>query len=167
MNTKNELLTFVRAEFAQWEALLGTLSEEQLTTPTFRPDFSIKHELAHLKVWQEISIARIEAGLHHTTPDYSGTPAFTPDVDETPDILNQWTYEQYHEQSWYDVYTAWRDGFFRFIVLADALPESDLFETGKYTWLEGYTLADVFLWSCEHHLEHREYVQQRIAAQQA
>jgi hypothetical protein len=166
MNTKNALLDLLDDEFQQWTTLLENLTEAQCTAPIFRPNFSIKDELAHLKVWQEISIARVEAGLHHTAPDYSATPAFTPDLDENPDILNQRTYEQYRHQSWAEVYQVWRDGFLRFMTLGETVPESDLFDAEPYSWLEGYTLANVFLWSCEHHLEHREYVQQWIADQQ-
>lgn len=156
MNTRQQLLATIRHEFDEWETLLARFSVEDLTTPHLRQNISIKDELAHLRVWQQISIARLEAGLHHTTPDYTVVPPFTPAIDDTPDILNAWAYEHYREQSWTSVYQAWREGFLRFLELGEAIPESDLVDVGKYPWLEGYALADVLVGSYEHHKEHRD-----------
>ncbi|HET7143457.1 MAG TPA: maleylpyruvate isomerase N-terminal domain-containing protein, partial [Anaerolineales bacterium] len=63
MNMKDHILTAFREQFDQWEELLSKLSEEQITAPHFDYDWSIKDVMAHLWAWQQISIARMEAGM--------------------------------------------------------------------------------------------------------
>jgi hypothetical protein len=48
----------------------------------------------------------------------------------------------------------WRVGFLRCLDLAEAIPEKDLLEAGRYPWLPGYPLVAVLLGSYEHHEEH-------------
>ena len=39
---------------------------------------------------------------------------------------------------------------------ANEIPEKDLMDPDRYPWLSGYSLADIVLFSMEHHREHRE-----------
>ena len=44
----------------------------------------------------------------------------------------------------------------RFFELAEAIPEKDMMETGRFRWIAGYALSAVLLGSYEHHEEHLE-----------
>lgn len=153
--TKGEILALVQNEFEQWEQLLNGLSESELTTPIQEDDWTIQDIVAHLYAWQQLSIARLEAGLHECTPDY---PAwFNAEAEENARLVNEGTYATYHARPWAEVYGLWRDGFLRFIALGEAISEARLLDAERYDWLDGYSLAAVMHFSYEHHhIDHLE-----------
>jgi hypothetical protein len=154
---KQELVTALRDVLQRWETLLATLNEEQITAPQLPGGLSIKDVIAHLRVWQQRSIARLEAAQTGREPDLAGWPAgLDPESDEHLDQINAWIYETNRDQPWSSVYRDWRDGFLRFLDLADDTPERDLFEA-RYPWLEGYPLAAVLQGSYDHH--HEEHLE--------
>jgi hypothetical protein len=158
MNDKQQLMATLKQEFDRWEELVAGLSEEQLNTPQPTSTMSIKDVLAHLMAWQQRSIARLEAAVHNTEPEFPKWPIRLDSYeDDNPDQINAWIYQTYHDQPWSDVHRKWRDGFLRFMELGEAIPEKDLFEVGKYHWLKEYSISMVLVWSYEHHhIEHLE-----------
>ena len=48
MNMKEHLLAALREHFERWELLLANLSEEQISSPAFDLNWSIKDVMAHL-----------------------------------------------------------------------------------------------------------------------
>ena len=151
----------LRDEFKRWEELLAGISEEQIIAKQLPDTLSIKDVIAHLWAWQQRSIARMEAGLHDREPDYPNWPAeFDPEPEGEPDQLNAWIYETNLEKLWSQVYGDWKSGFLSFLELAEAIPENNLFEIGRYIWLEKYPLSAVLLGSYEHHEEHLEDLQE-------
>jgi len=157
MNDKQQILTTLRAGFNHWEELLAGLSEQQITTPLLPSNWSIKDVIAHLRAWQQRSIARLEAALLDKEPEFPRWPAkLDPEPEGQPHQMNAWLYETYREQPWSSVHRDWREGFLRFLELGEALPEKDLLEPGRYPWLEGHPASLVLLASHEHHQEHLE-----------
>src|SRR5690554_592899 len=131
MNTKEEMLTGLREELSRWQELLAGLSEEQITAPDLPGGWSIKDVMAHLMAWQLRSIARVEAALDGSEPQFPHWPAhLEPDNDEDLEELNEWIYNHYRDQPWPTVYRTWRDNFSRFIELGEQIPEEDLQEVG-------------------------------------
>ena len=128
----------------------------------------MKDDLAHLWTWQQRSIARLEAARNNHAPEYPAWPVDgDPDAEEhSPDKLNAWIFETNRDKPWAEVLSAWRNGFLRFIMQAEATPEKDLLEKDKYAWLPGYALADVLTGSYEHHAEHRPPVLARLGLTQ-
>ncbi|HWQ12790.1 MAG TPA: ClbS/DfsB family four-helix bundle protein [Roseiflexaceae bacterium] len=164
MNEKRGILTALQEEFNRWETLLAGLSEAQITAPLLPENWSIKDVIAHLRAWQQRSVARLEAALHGREPAYPAWPEqFDPEVEGEPHDLNAWLYAAYRDQPWAGVQRDWRAGFLRFLELGEAIPEQDLIEVGKYPWLEGYALIAVLQGSYEHHREHAEYLEPVIA----
>jgi hypothetical protein len=160
LSDKQQILTMLREEFNRWEVLLASLSEEQITAPQLPDDWSIKDVIAHLRAWQQRSIARLEAALRGGAPEYPAWPEqFDPEMEGQPHDLNAWLYAKDRDQPWPSAHRNWREGFLRFLELGEAIPEQDLLETGKYTWLEGYALFAVLQGSYEHHREHAEYLE--------
>jgi hypothetical protein len=159
MNDKQHILTMLRDEFDQWDALLGSMNEAQITAPQLESSWSIKDVVAHLWAWQQRSIARMEAAVHNREPQFPEWPAaFDPESEGQPHQLNEWLYATYRDKSWLDVYTDWKAGFLWLMELAAQIPENDLLEQGRYAWLEDYPLLLILTASVEHHAEHRGWL---------
>lgn len=157
MNDKAQMLRMLSEEFNRWEELLASLSEEQINVSLTPSIFSIKDTLAHLRAWQQISIARLEAAQLNKEPVLPDWAAgFDPD-EEDADPLNARIYETFRQQPWSRVYQDWRDGFLRFLELAEQIPENDFLDEEKYPWMKGYSLLSVLQGSYEHHhIDHLE-----------
>lgn len=159
MKSKSQILQEAREEFNRWEAILTRLSAEQIASPNLPSTWTTKDVVAHLWAWQQRSIARLEAALHDKAPEFPEWPhEFDPEVEEEPDALNAWLYEQYRDKLWTAVYQDWRAGYLRFLELGETIPEEDLLHVGKYPWLEDYPLAFIISASVEHHAEHRGWL---------
>lgn len=157
MSMKDHILTALREQFDSWEELLASLSEEQITAPHFDLDWSIKDVIAHLWGWQQISIARMEAGMLDREPEFPKWVIELQGVwEENADQTNARIYEINHEKPWSEVYQNWRDGFLRFLELGNKISERDLLDGDKYPWLKGYSLAFILVASYDHHQEHLE-----------
>jgi hypothetical protein len=159
MEGKKQIITTLREEFRRWEELLDGIDEEQITAPQLSGNWSIKDVIAHLWAWQQRSVARMEAAVHDKEPDFPPWPEeFDPEAEGQPHELNAWIYESYREKPWPRVHEDWRVGFHRLLALGEEIPEENLLEPGRYTWLEGQPLSLVLLASCEHHEEHRGWL---------
>ena len=159
MTEKAQIVTMLQEEFTRWEDILAGLNEAQITAPDLSDGWSIKDVMAHLWAWQQRSIARMEAAVHHTEPEFPQWPEeFDPEAEGMPHELNDWLYNANKNKSWAQVYGDWRTGFLHFIELAEAVAEDDLLTPGRYAWLEGHPLALVLTASCEHHEEHRGWL---------
>lgn len=155
MNMKEHILAALREQFDRWEELLGGLSEEQITTPQFDLDWSIKDVVAHLWGWQQTSIARMEAAGEQREPELPRwIGEASGDWEEDADKTNARIYETFHHMTWAEVYQDWREGFLRLIELGEPIPERDLLDSDRCAWLRGYSPAFILVASYEHHQEH-------------
>ena len=157
MNMKDHILTALREEYDRWEDLLSILSETQITASLSPSDWTIKDVIAHLRTWQQRSIARMEAALFNREPEFPGwLPGVDPDAEGATDRVNAWIFENNRGLSWLQVYQNWSEGFLLFLEAGEGFPERDLLDSSKYPWLKGYSLADILLASYDHHQEHYE-----------
>ena len=157
MNMKEHILAALREQFNIWEELLASMDEEQITAPHFDFDWSIKDVMAHLWAWQQISIARMEAGVLDREPEFpKWILNLGEDWEEDADRVNALTFETNHEKPWSKIYHNWRDGFLRFLELGNQISEKDLLDGDRYPWLKGYSLAFILIASYDHHQEHLE-----------
>jgi len=160
MNMKEHILAALREQFNIWEELLANMSEEQIIAPHKPSDWSTKDEIAHLRAWQQRSIARLEAAQFKREPEFPKWPAeLDPNSEGDTDQINTWIYETAREQPWSKVHPNWREGFLRFLELGEAISEKDLLDEGRYPWLEGKPLAFILLSSYDHHQEHLDGTQ--------
>ena len=157
MNMKDHIVAALSEQFERWEELLGTLSEKQLTAPQFDFGWSIKDVLAHLWAWQQISIARMEAGVQDREPEFpKWIVSIGQDWEEGADRVNALTFERNHNKPWSEVYENWKSGFSRFMDLGNQISERDLLDGDRYPWLKGYSFAFILVASYDHHQEHLE-----------
>lgn len=157
---KEHILAALREQFHRWEELLTSLSEEQINTPQFDLDWSIKDVMAHLWAWQQISIARMEAGVKDREPEF---PNWIVDSvenwEENADQVNIVIFDQQHGKPWLEIQENWRNGFLRLLELGSKLSERNLLDGDRYSWLKGYGLAAILIASYDHHQEHFEKLQ--------
>ena len=157
MNMKEPILSALREQFENWEKLLSILSDEQLTAPHFDLDWSVKDVMAHLWAWQQISIARLEAGVQDRIPELPGWIVDSVENwEENANQVNEHTFEKYHHKPWSEVYGTWRNGFLHLLDAGEQISERDLLDGDRYSWLHGYSLAAILIASYDHHQEHFE-----------
>jgi hypothetical protein len=157
MNEKSELSAALREEYHRWEGLLAGLSEAQISAPLPSSHWSVKDVVAHLRAWQQVTIARLEAALSNeepTFPEWLGGEH--PEAEDNLETYNERIYRAHRDQPWAAVHRAWKDGFMRCLELAESVPEEDLLESGRYPWLPEYPLSAVLLGTYDHHREHLE-----------
>lgn len=157
MNMKEHILTALREQFNRWEELLGSLDDEQITTPHFDDNWSIRDVIAHLWAWQQISLARLEAASLNREPEFpKWIVESLGDWEENADQTNARIYQACHEKSWLEVHGNWRNGFLRLLEAGKPISEKDLLDGDRYPWLKGYSLAFILVASYDHHQEHFE-----------
>ena len=157
MNMKEHILAALREQFERWELLLANLSEEQISTPAFDINWSIKDVMAHLWAWQQISIARMEGGVQDREPEYpQWIMSIGEDWEEDANRVNALTFETHHEKAWPEIYENWKTGFLRFLELGNKISERNLLDGDRFHWLKGYSLAFILVASYDHHQEHFE-----------
>ena len=149
---REEILEKLREEFERWEELLASLSEEEITTSRLPNGWSIKDLMAHLMSWQQVTRARLEAarqGEHPVYPEWLA--GASPESEDELHRFNARIYEIHREKSWSEVHREWRDGFIEVLRLGEEVPEDDLVEPGRYSWLDGHPLIAVLQGTYEHH----------------
>ncbi len=157
MSMKQHILTALREKLNDWEELLASLSEEQITAPLLPSPWSIKDVMAHLRAWQQRSIARVQAAQLNREPEFPKWVAgLDPDLEGSTDKINAWIYETNHERPWSSVHRDWREGFLRFLELGETIPEIDMLSAGRYPWLGAHALSFILIASYDHHQEHFE-----------
>ncbi len=167
MNMQEHILAAMHEEFDQWEAFIATLTPDQFNVPVAPETWSIKDIVAHVYAWQQRSIARLEAALANREPIFPRWHAeMDPEELDNTDQINQWIYQVHRHLSWDKVHESWQTNFLKFLDLGAKFSALDFINGDRYAWLKGYSLADVFLGSYEHHYEHRSKLLEWQAANQ-
>ncbi len=130
--SKAQLLEELRAENAQWEALLQDIGEEHMTQP-MAADWSIKDVVAHLTGWRRRTVARLQAALRHGPEPAPFWPAHL----QTNDEINAWMYAADRDHPLADVLRDSRDTFEQLVDTLAAFPEAELRDLTRLLWLEG------------------------------
>jgi hypothetical protein len=163
MSEKQQIQTKLSDIFSRWQELLAKLGEDQFTNPLVPSPWTVKDVIAHLWTWQQISVARMEAALHDREPNFPDWwRMFGPDPEEDVFRTNAWIYETNKDKSWSTVLSEWKAQFQYYLELTRQVPENDLLELGRYTWMGKYSLMDSCLGSFGHHEEHLDKLLARL-----
>lgn len=150
---KAALLATIQAGYDQFEALLATLPEDEMTIPGVNDTWSIKDHLAHLAAWQNYQAARLEGILAGVEP-----PDPLPGH-ETVDEINEYFYQQYKDRSLAEVLADFRTSYQRILAATQALSWEAL--NSPFPWYDNdvpagaYTLGN----TVEHYEEHTGWIQ--------
>jgi hypothetical protein len=161
MATRQQLLTRVHKEREAWEALVNEIGEDRMTQPGSLGDWTFKDTVAHLTAWaQAVEIQKLEAA-HRREPITSvpGTAGWN--VEQT----NLWIYCTHRYDTVQSILQQSRQLWDRLEKLIHALPEQDLTEPGRFTWMNGRALGAVVNDFVEHfHQEHEPLIRAWLAA---
>lgn len=125
---KPELLKTIRTQRAEVQALWTDLSDEQMTQrPGPQPDWSAKDTIAHITFWEQRMLDSIRAMKAGEQPDWTG------DIDG----VNARAFADHKDQPLADVLGDFRRSGEEVIQALESLPESDIFEAGRFAPLQG------------------------------
>ena len=168
MDMKHHILAALRELFDRWEQRLASVDAAHLATPLAPAELSIKDVIAHLWAWQQRSIARVDAARLDREPEFPRWLAGSdPDDESSTNETNARIYAAFREKPWSQVHQDWRDGFIRFLELAEQISERDLLDGDRYPWLSGYPLALYLVASYDHHQEHLEKLEAWLREQES
>lgn len=158
--TKEELIATVQTAYDQFEALLASLSEEQMTTPGVNGSWSVKDNLAHLTAWQIYQATRQEATLKGEPEPPDPAPNA-----KSEDEINEYIYQQHKDQPLADVLADFRAAYQRILASTQALSWEALNSPfpwyGNDTPLGAYTLGN----TAGHYEEHGGFIQRWLETQ--
>lgn len=133
----------IHTERRRLEKNLALLSDEDILEPGVIGEWSVKDILAHLFDWEQRFLGWYEAGLGGEVPEI---PA--PGIKWSQlRILNQQVFEKHRNRRLEDVRTEFQSSFTKVLDTIEEIPESDIFEIGKYVWtgkenIGGFILAN-------------------------
>ena len=143
MNRKSHLLSLMRTEHSQLEALLNSLSEEQMLRPHVVGTWSVKDVLAHLTWWEQAMISEIVHGVE-LDPGLNGEPWST-------ERANALMVEAKRGTPLAEVLAAFHDSYRQMLQVVEHLSEEDLASEELYTHLANNT--------GNHYAEHRQMIE--------
>jgi hypothetical protein len=126
MKTREELQREIAAERTAWHALLAEVGEARMEEPGPMGDWTFQDLTAHLVLWGDWLIARVEAGPSGGVP--SPWPASLGAAEEIDDWgeVNAWMREQHRARPLVDVLTGMDRWFERLADLIATLPQDEL-----------------------------------------
>jgi len=131
---KSELLTWLQAEYQQWEAFLDQIGPARMDQPGVNGDWSIKDLVAHLTGWQPRLITCMQAAKRGEPEPPPPWPAHI----QTEDEVNAWIYDSNHERSVREVLNESHQVFQQLIAVIEGLPDNTrIDEEWHLVWLNG------------------------------
>jgi hypothetical protein len=145
---KTELLAKVSQSRAEFEALVGQFSDEQLLQPVLPGGWTVKDALAHIAWWARRAYIVINAVTDGLEPEYS--------LDESDvDNVNRNTYEANRLRPLADVRRDEAECYHALLALVEGLPDDVLSDPSKFAWTKGHPLSVVVEWNTfAHYDEH-------------
>jgi hypothetical protein len=140
---RDDLARRGREAHQRLDALLATMSEEQLTRPGVTDDWSVKDHLAHLTWWGR----RIITVLHGGDDPIDAMPG----GEKTEDEINANVYAANRDRSLAEVRAAFDASYQQTLALAESLSAEDLADEVLY----GLIAGDTF----DHYREHIEMLE--------
>jgi hypothetical protein len=152
-SSKSELLDKIQTERGRFDAILDGLSAEQMTAPELGNGWSVKDTLAHIKEWEQAMLGWLEALQSGGTPD---RPPFGLS-DEIVNQINANYFRANKHKPLNQVLDEYRASYKKALQGIQAASEADLFDVGRFEWLESKAFWPVVAANtCWHYEEHYE-----------
>ncbi|GHO45898.1 hypothetical protein KSX_40610 [Ktedonospora formicarum] len=158
--SKAELLEMRRALYANFDALIAGLSEQQLQMPGVSGDWSVKDHIAHLTFWERLNLLEMLKSIDQGT---NWIDSGLESTEEVRDKTNQQIYLQNKDRSLAEVLSEFQVTHQQVIEYLEKLGEEEL--KTPYKWLEGYT---IITWLSEpngHYQEHEQFIRDWLTKQ--
>src|SRR3989442_9119533 len=147
--SKAQLVSELKQENADWQALLDDIGEAHMTQPEVAGGWSIKDIVAHLTGWRRRSVRRFQALLHHE-PDFS--PPWPKELRED-DEINAWIYDANRDRPLAEVLSESREVFQQLLETLAAFSEEELQDLRRLLGLEAEQVSGS-LFFAHFHQEH-------------
>ena len=142
VHRKADFLAYIQAEHAQLEALLATLSEEQMLRAGVAGAWSVKDVLVHLTWWEQDLLAKLATG-EVLDPELKGDPLAV-------DHANALIIEAKRKTPLAEVLAEFLSSYQQVLRAIEELSEEDLAREATYQYLVNNTGA--------HYAEHRVWI---------
>lgn len=139
--SKDAVLKKIESEKAQWEELLAQVDSDRVEEPGVAGDWTFKDVVAHLSVWRQWSLDRLQAA---SRSESSPSPPW-PIALESDDEINNWIYGNNRDRSANDVLRESRELFDRLWDIVQSFQEGDLSEPMRFEWMDGQALGAAIL----------------------
>ncbi len=146
--TKPELIAAIHRDRATLDALVASLSEEQMLAPVLDDGWSVKDLLAHIAAWEARCASWLEAVARGGTPE-------RPEV-QNVDASNARDYAAARQRPLGDVLAASRAAHATMLRAVEALSEADLADETRFGW-PAWQMASSN--SDEHYREHIQQIE--------
>ncbi|MBK9923786.1 MAG: ClbS/DfsB family four-helix bundle protein [Anaerolineales bacterium] len=135
--TKDQILEDANKEREALEALLATLTPEEITKPGRIGEWAIKDVLSHLIEWEGMVVKWYEAGVKGKTP---AIPSEEYNWTQLPQ-LNHAIFLKYRNKSLVDVQKDFKASYKKIMKTIQTIPEKELFTRKHYAWTNNNLLA--------------------------
>lgn len=153
--TKTKILEMIRNERESLEALLGQLSEEQMTYPGLENNWSVKDVLAHIAHWERRMVGWIEESLRGEVPQRPAPGVPWDDLDG----LNEQVYLSNLDKTLGEVLADFHSSYQQSLKVVEALTEEDLTDSQRFEWRRGDPMWHMIAANtCWHYQEHAEAI---------
>ena len=156
MSMQAAILRAARAQYLSMRRTLAGLDAAAAERPLTPGGYNTRQAVIHLWAWQQRSTARLQAARDGSEPVF---PAWAGSNEHNTADINARIMAVHGNTPWPTARARWASGYRMFTSLGAGYSELVFLDSGAFAWLEGYSLADVYLGSYEHHLEH--YLQMR------
>jgi hypothetical protein len=164
--SKADLIERIGRERALWDALVAEIGAERMEQPGVTGEWTFKDVVVHLIGWRKAFLAQVQAVVRGANQPAAPWPAhLNEEKEEDVEQINEWFYEQGRGRSLNDVLDEYRQLYQSFEDAARALSEQDLFEPGRFVWMEGEPLANGIAYSPHFHEEHEPIIRAWLASQ--
>lgn len=145
--SKTDLLQAIEKERSALEALLESLTSEQMIAPGLMGEWAAKDIIAHLIEWEQMVLGWHAAGLRGETPELPA-PGFK--WNQTP-ALNQYIYEKHRDRPLDDVLAQFQTSHAEILGVIRGLSNDELFTASRFAWTQKNTLGTYFVSATSSH----------------
>jgi hypothetical protein len=150
--TKSELLARMQAEYERFEALLSTLSGQQMTATGANSPWSVKDTIAHLTVWQGYLLDQLQGVANGKQP-----AAFMPEL-PTEDEINEHFYHVNKDRPLAALRADFQNLFARVLESVQAMSEETLKAPFPWHWNDRLVWVLTAHNTYEHFWEHGDNI---------
>lgn len=150
--TKAEILERLQTEYEQLQAVVGSLTDEEIIMPNTFGTWSVKDIIAHLIFWNENPMREIQGAMRGERHYLDYSPGI--------DAINEEVVAPYRLQSFDMVNIAFADSVRSLVELLDSLPEEAYAPESVLQELLEESMTDTLADNTfEHYAEHREDIE--------
>lgn len=137
--TRENVLAAIAAERKYWDDLVGEVGSGRAEQTGVMGDWTFKDLAAHLTMWRQRTIDRLDAAANGRPAPPPPWPAElgTDDVD----TINDWIHKQHHNRPLDDVLRDARESYDHLARVVGAFSDDELNDPGRFEWMDGQALG--------------------------